>query len=70
MKLIAFLADVLQIFKRYQQSLQSDNLSIVSLAKNIDELKTQLIALQQRDTNGGWAQKFQESLEEKDGENF
>lgn len=70
MKLIAFLADVLQIFKRYQQSLQSDNLSIVSLAKNIDELKTLLIALQQRDTNGGWAQKFQESLEEKDGEIF
>lgn len=42
MKLIAFLADILQIFKRYQKLASSDNLTIVSLANYIDSLKTRL----------------------------
>lgn len=39
MKLISFMADVLNIFKRYHKNLQSDKLTIVGSTKYVDLLK-------------------------------
>lgn len=70
MKLIVLLADILNIFQRYQKLVQSDNLTILSLVKYINALKAQLNQLQNYDLPGGWEEKFKESVLEEDGKMF
>lgn len=53
MKLVSFLTDVLNIFKRYHKNLQSDKLTIVDLVKNIDLLKFKLEELKKSVAIGG-----------------
>lgn len=59
MKLIVFAADLLFIFQRFHKSLQNDNLTIVSLAKNIESLKKSLDRLQNEDLVGGWVEQLE-----------
>lgn len=63
MKLIVFLADILQVYKRYHKLVQSDNLTIVSLVNYIESLKLQLNGLQSDDLTGGWSEEFTKSLQ-------
>lgn len=42
--------------------MQSDNLTIVSLANHIESLKTQLNELQNNDLPGGWVEEFEKSI--------
>jgi hypothetical protein len=70
MKLIVFLADLLQIYKRYQKLAQSDNLTIVSLANYIESLKIQINGLQNNDLPGGWAEAFKKDIVQQDEKYF
>lgn len=62
LKLIAFLADLLQIYQRYHKNVQGDKLTIVSLAKYINALKASLQQLQNDDIIGGWAERLQSDV--------
>lgn len=54
LKLIFFLADLLQIYQRHHKNVQRDDLTIVSLAKYIGSLKSSLEELQREELIGGW----------------
>lgn len=60
LKLMVFLADLLQVYQRYHKHIQSDNLTIVSLHKHIGSLKASLQQLEDNDTIGGWAERLRE----------
>lgn len=62
MKLITFLADLLNVYKRYHKHVQGDKLTIVSLAKYIESLKKSLHQLQTSDTIGGWAEQLKNAI--------
>lgn len=62
LKIICFLADLLQIYHRYQQHVQSDNLTIVSLSKHINGLKSSLLKLQNNKTIGGWEERLRDGI--------
>lgn len=68
MKLIV--ADILQIYKRYQKLAQSDNLTIVSLENHIESLKIQLEGVENADLPGGWAEEFKNTIVQKDEKYF
>lgn len=63
LRVLAFLADLLQIFSRYQQKLQSDKLTLVDLVKNIRLLRGALQQLQIEPTLDGWEEIFSRSIE-------
>lgn len=65
LKLITFLADLLQIYQRHHKNVQGDKLTIVLLAKYINALKTSLEQLQRGDTIGGWVECLQNEIEVK-----
>lgn len=57
-KLIALLADILFCFKRFQQKLQSDRLTVVSMKFHIDAFKKTLIGLENLELFGGFESKL------------
>ena len=61
-KLISFIAEVLNVYKRFHKHTQSDKLTIVSLAKYIDSLKNSLEELKRNDAIGSWAEQLKLSL--------
>lgn len=67
LKLIVFLADLLQIYQRYHKHVQGDKLTIVSLAKHINMLKMSLQQLQANDLIGGWAERLESDIEVQSG---
>lgn len=63
---IAFLADVLNVYQRYQKSVQSDKSTIIKLMKNITTLKSALNKLADEKLPGGWEEEFAKSIERND----
>ncbi|KAJ6647014.1 hypothetical protein Bhyg_02232 [Pseudolycoriella hygida] len=61
LKMIAFLADVLHIFERFQKNLQSNKLIIISLASHVTAVKKTLNGLESEILLGG----FEENLAAK-----
>ncbi|KAJ6639754.1 hypothetical protein Bhyg_12501, partial [Pseudolycoriella hygida] len=61
LKMIAFLADVLHIFERFQKNLQSNKLTIISLASHVTAVKKTLNGLESEILLGG----FEENLAAK-----
>lgn len=57
LKLIAFMADVLFVYQRFQKMIQSDRLTIISLMSNIASLKKQLEKLESAPLPGGFEKK-------------
>lgn len=62
MQLIVLLADILQVYKRYHKLVQSDKLTIVSLAKHIGFLKSALDEVDSKDLMGGWTEAFRNNV--------
>lgn len=67
LKTLAFLADVLQIFKRFHKKIQSNDLTIVSLMKNLEMLRKSLAGLKQTPLCGGWEETLNTELLFEDG---
>lgn len=67
---LCFLADVLLIFHRYHKKLQSDDLTIISLASNLKMLEKALINLRESNLIGGWEEALNNQLINQDGELF
>lgn len=58
MQLIVFVADVLLIYQRFNKKVQSDSLTIASLAKYVDTLRVKLNGLRGNNLVGGWAEQL------------
>lgn len=68
LKLIAFLADVLFTYKRFQKKIQSDRLTIISLMSNIASVKSQLEKMETSPLIGGFERNLDEQISiEEDG---
>lgn len=70
LRVITFIADLLQIYSRYQKKSQDDKLTINSLVQNIRSLQNALIGLQEQCLFGGWEETFSNSLKEEDEGKF
>lgn len=66
LQIIAFLADVLAVFSRYQQKLQSDSCTIVDVVQHTQKVTTKLRSLSTTPLLGGWVNALESQLEKKD----
>lgn len=66
LQMICFLADLLHIFSRHQKKVQADNLTFVSLIRNINSLRSALINIQNEKILGGWEETLNNDIEEDD----
>lgn len=64
---IAFLADLLHIFSRYQKRTQNNNLTIVSLVQGIHSLRSTLVTFKEGVLLGGWEEALNTDVEKKNG---
>ena len=62
LELIAFLADTLTVFSRYQQQLQSDSVTILDMDKLTANVKVKLNSLKATPLLGGWVATLQEQM--------
>lgn len=62
LKLIAFVADLLFVFQRFQKKIQSDNIHIISLASNISKLESTISNLGSEELISGWESCLKESV--------
>ena len=62
LKLIAFLADVVYTFQRFQKIIQSDRLMIISLISNIASLNKNLERLESSPLAGGFEQNLNKQM--------
>lgn len=65
-KLIAFLADILFIYMRFQKNLQADNLTLITMHSNVKSLLNSIARLQEGNDNmlpGGWEDAFCKALQ-------
>lgn len=65
-RMIAFLADVLQVFQRCQKKLQSNDLTFISLVNNLNLLRKSVSNLKDTQLLGGWEAAVYESLTHED----
>jgi hypothetical protein len=63
LKILAHLADILTVFSRYQQQLQSDSVTIIDIARLTENVKAKLFSLVQTPLLGGWASTLQGQME-------
>lgn len=66
LKFLAFMADVLAVFSRYQLIIQSDSLTILDLSKETEIVKNRLLSLKSQSLIGGWVNALNESMIESD----
>lgn len=66
LQVISFLADLLQIFSRYQKKLQVEKLTLVSLVQNISSLRNAVIEMQEERILGGWEYTLHNDIDEDD----
>lgn len=64
LRIIAFLADLLQIYSRYHKKTQDNKLTLVSLIHSINSLKSAIIALKEAGLFGGWEETLNSQIEE------
>lgn len=69
LKTLAFICDLLHIYQRYHKSIQSDNLTIVTLHEYISSLKEAMIDLKDNCLMGGWEEVLKTSIVAADGKN-
>lgn len=67
LRAITFFADLLHIYSRYQQKIQSDKLTIVDLTRCIRSLESALTDLKERSLPGGWEETMKLATENKEG---
>lgn len=67
LKMIAFLADVLFIFQRFQKQLQSELLTIVSMVGLVGRMKKSLTELETTPLLGGFEENLSKKIVIKDG---
>jgi len=65
--LLAFLADVLTIFSRYQQSIQSDTITVLDLVKHTESVVNKIKSLSSINLVGGWVDVLEDDLKGTDG---
>lgn len=71
LQLIAFLADVLFSYSRFQQKLQGDRLTIISMKQHVAAIINALIKMDDSPLPGGFEEKFTNSLiTNEDGKMF
>lgn len=54
LKTIAFLADILCIFSRFQRQLQRNDLTVITLCSFVNKIKGALTKLQEKALDGGF----------------
>lgn len=69
-KLMAYLGDVLFIFSRFQQKLQSNTLAIVSLAGHVQNLSSQIADLENNSLPGGFETILDSSIKFENGKAY
>ncbi len=66
--LLTFIADLLAVFSRYQQQLQSDSATLIDMDRYTSNVKVKLLGLKETPLLGGWVEALSEQvLEEEDG---
>jgi len=70
LRLLAFVADVLFVFGRFQKRLQSDKTTLIDMHFAVAHVQSALVALKQKPLLGGWQETFEESATETDGDLF
>lgn len=68
LRVIAFLADLLQIFSRYHKKIQSDNATIVSLVQHLRSLQNALVSLKGQCLIGGREETLKNEIQEEEEE--
>lgn len=70
LRAMAFIADLLQIYSRYQKKIQSDQLTLIGLAQCIRSIENVLIGLKTKCLVGGWEETLKLELQTKDEKTF
>ncbi|KAL4132410.1 hypothetical protein QTP88_009564 [Uroleucon formosanum] len=65
--LLAFLADVLAIFSRYQRTIQSDKITVLDLVKHTELVINKIKSLSSINLVGGWVDVLEDELKGTDG---
>lgn len=69
LKMVAFLGDVLRLFKRMQKKMQGDSLTLIKMSQDIAATKLSLESLKQGPMLGGYEYKLERSLSFNQTEN-
>lgn len=59
---LAFLADVLTVYSRFQKKIQSDDITIVDVSRYTQRVKSKLLALKTDALTAGWVQMMESSV--------
>lgn len=70
LKLICFIGDVLLIYSRFHKKMQRNNLTIVSMIRHVDGIKSLLNKIKLHELVGGYEGTLKSSLEHNDGRLF
>ena len=66
--LLTFIADLLSVFSRYQQQLQSDSATLIDMDRYTSNVKAKVLGLKETALLGGWVEALSEQVsEEEDG---
>ncbi|KAL5245424.1 hypothetical protein ACI65C_012834 [Semiaphis heraclei] len=65
--IVTFLADVLAIFSRYQQTIQSDKITVLDLVKHTESVINKIKSLSSINLVGGWVDVLEDELKGTDG---
>ncbi|CAB4024767.1 E3 SUMO- ligase KIAA1586-like isoform X4, partial [Paramuricea clavata] len=66
--LLTFIADLLFVFSRYQQQLQSDSATLIDMDRYTSNVKAKVLGLKETALLGGWVEALSEQVsEEEDG---
>ena len=69
LQLMAFVADVLAVFKRYQKLIQDDGITILEVESRTKTVRTQIRSLSTKPLSGGWEEALLSALSE-DGDSL
>ena len=64
LQLMAFVADVLAVFKRYQKLIQDDGITILEVESRTKTVRTQIRSLSTKPLSGGWEEALLSALSE------
>lgn len=63
LRLMAFLADVLYVFKLLQKKLQADDLTLISMQRNLDSFQSSMAEIKAGKLIGGWEERLENAIE-------
>lgn len=67
LKMMAFITDLLLVFKILQQRLQSDSLKPISMHSYVTTFKSTIAAMRSQPLLGGWEEKLEQEIQVTDG---